>query len=97
MCCLYGLLDYQHRLSSRNLAYATTVLGIECEVRGTDATGIAYLHRDRLSVYKRPVPAHKLRIRLPSDCHVVTLKQIVVRPIGDAYEILAGHNRVNVA
>jgi asparagine synthetase B (glutamine-hydrolysing) len=46
-------------------------LGEECEVRGTDATGIAYPHNGRLSVYKRPVPARRLKVHLPDDCHIV--------------------------
>lgn len=71
MCCLFGVLDYQRRLSNKTLAMVTSALAVECEARGTDATGIAYLHNDKLSVYKRPVPARRLRIRLPGDTHIV--------------------------
>lgn len=71
MCCLYGVLDYGRTLDSRALSYATSVMGELCEVRGTDAAGVAYLHRGKLVVYKRPVPAHKLTVHLPEGCHVI--------------------------
>ena len=39
-------------------------LARECQVRGTDATGIAYNFNDRLRIYKRPLPARKVKIFL---------------------------------
>ena len=36
----------------------------ECQVRGTDATGIAYNFNDRLRIYKRPLPARRMKILL---------------------------------
>ena len=39
-------------------------LARECQVRGTDATGIAYNFNDRLRIYKRPLPARRMKIFL---------------------------------
>ncbi len=71
MCCLFGIMDYGLRLSGRQKAEILSVLSEECEVRGTDATGIAYNSRGRLHIYKRPLPAHKLRFQIPSDAVAV--------------------------
>jgi len=71
MCCLFGLIDYKHKLSGRQKMRILTPLSIACEARGTDATGIAYCSNGKLHVYKKPVPAHKLRSFLPNDAYVV--------------------------
>lgn len=71
MCCLFGLIDYGHRLSGRQRTRLLQALAAESEVRGTDAAGIAYNTAGRLRVYKRPGPAHKLDLFLPKDTHVV--------------------------
>ena len=42
MCCLFGLIDYGHHLTGREKTRMLSVLAAACEVRGTDATGIAY-------------------------------------------------------
>ena len=39
-------------------------LARECQMRGTDATGIAYNFNDRWRIYKRPLPARKVKIFL---------------------------------
>lgn len=36
----------------------------ECQVRGTDATGIAYNFNDRWRIYKRLLPARRMKIFL---------------------------------
>lgn len=71
MCSLFGILDYKHTLTNKNLKKIISTLSRECAVRGTDATGIAYLSAGHLSIYKRPVPAHRFRFRIPNDCYVV--------------------------
>ena len=45
MCCLFGVLDYNHSLNKRQMNRVLNVLSTACEVRGTDATGIAYNQR----------------------------------------------------
>jgi glucosamine 6-phosphate synthetase-like amidotransferase/phosphosugar isomerase protein len=71
MCALFGIHDYNNRLSSRQKEIVLSVLSNECEVRGTDATGISYLRNGKLQVYKRPVPAHKMRYNLPPNIKTV--------------------------
>lgn len=71
MCSLFGVIDYNHSLSGRQLDRAVNILAQVCEVRGSDATGIAYNYRGGLKIFKRPKPAHKLNFRLPSGTSVV--------------------------
>lgn len=71
MCCLFGLLDYSHTLTSKQKNRMISALAKECEARGTDATGIAYNSAGKLCVYKRPLPAHKLKFRIPDDAHLI--------------------------
>ena len=40
-------------------------------LRGTDATGIAYNTADKLCIYKRPLPAHKMHYKIPDGAHTV--------------------------
>ena len=71
MCCLFGLMDCRGYFGAKKKAHILSVLASECEERGTDATGIAYCTNGHLSIYKRPVAAHKLRFRIPGDSHVI--------------------------
>lgn len=71
MCSLFGLIDYKHTLSGNQKSRILSVLATECEVRGTDATGIAYNSRGRLRIFKKAVPAHEMKFRIPSDSHVI--------------------------
>lgn len=71
MCCLFGIVDYARNFSGRQKAGMLSILAAECEVRGTDATGIAYNSGGRLHIYKRPLAAHKLRLYIPNDAHVI--------------------------
>ena len=71
MCCLYGLIDSQSRLSARQKTRILMVLGTACEQRGTDATGVAYISRGKLRIYKRAVPARRLRLKIPGDAQVI--------------------------
>ena len=59
MCCLFGMLDYKNRFNAKQKNKIISILSVACEARGTDATGIAYNHNGHLSVYKRPLAAHK--------------------------------------
>lgn len=71
MCCLFGMVDYGHNFTGRQKALILSVLAAECEARGTDATGIAYNGNGRLHIFKRPLPAHKLRFILSDDARVI--------------------------
>lgn len=71
MCCLFGLIDYKNHFHHRQKSKLLSQLAIQCEVRGTDATGIAYSHAGRLSIFKRPLPAHQVRLKIPAGTSVV--------------------------
>lgn len=71
MCCLFGLIDYGHSFTGREKNQMLSVLASACEARGTDATGISYNVGGTLRIYKRPVPAHRLRFRVPDTARVI--------------------------
>ena len=71
MCCLFGILDYKQTLNQKQLNKMIAILSKTCEVRGTDATGIAYNYNDRLCIFKRPLPAHKMHYRIPDGVNYV--------------------------
>lgn len=71
MCCLFGLIDYAGIFSASEKNTIISVLSRECEERGTDATGIAYNSYGKLRVFKRPLPAHSMWYRIPSDAKVI--------------------------
>ena len=71
MCCLFGLYDYGGTLSAKQKNRMIAALTAASEVRGIDATGIAYCMNGHLSVYKRPLPAHWMRFRIPEQAAAV--------------------------
>ena len=71
MCCLFGFIDYAGALSVTQKSRLIRKLSIAAEVRGTDATGIAYNTSRGLQIYKRPLAAHRLHLRIPAEAHVV--------------------------
>ena len=71
MCCLFGLLDYSHKMTDKEKTKVLSILSRECEIRGTDATGIAYNSGGKLCIYKRPWPARKMHFHIPQDTHVI--------------------------
>lgn len=71
MCSVFGLIDHKQVLTSKEKNHIVNTLARECEVRGTDATGIAYHFGGRLRIFKRPLPAHKIRMRVPNEVNVI--------------------------
>ena len=71
MCSLFGLIDFDKRLTAKQKNRILNTLAKECEVRGTDATGIAYNFAGRMRIYKRPLPAHKMHLHIPSYVNVI--------------------------
>ena len=59
MCSLFGLIDFKESLSTHTKNKILNTLARECQVRGTDATGIAYNFNDRLRIYNRTCPHKK--------------------------------------
>ena len=71
MCALFGWLDYRGIVSDKLLKKLTQALANAAEERGTDASGIAYVKGGKVTIYKRPKPAHKLRFNAPNDTRTV--------------------------
>ena len=71
MCCLFGFVDYAGSLSVKQRNHLIRELSIAAEVRGTDATGIAYNTSRGLQIYKRPLAAHRLHLRIPAEARAV--------------------------
>lgn len=71
MCCLFGFADYAGSLSVKQKDRLIRELSIAAEARGTDATGIAYNTSRGLQVYKRPLAAHRLHLRIPAEARAV--------------------------
>ena len=51
MCCLFGFYDYGGTLSAKQKNRIISALAISSEIRGTDATGIAYRTGTKLCIY----------------------------------------------
>ena len=83
MCSLFGLIDFKECLSTHTKNKILNTLARECQVRGTDATGIAYNFNDRLRIYKRPLPARKMKIHIPHGVNVI----VVIRPMRSIFKI----------
>ena len=71
MCAIFGVLDYRGILTAPQRLRMVKELGTAAEIRGTDATGIAYFQRERLCIQKAPKAAHKMRYRLPAEVRCI--------------------------
>ncbi len=71
MCGLFGLIDYKNSLAAKQKEKIIKILSAECEVRGTDAAGIAYVENGEIKIYKHPLPAHKIKFRFKSNPSVI--------------------------
>ncbi|RKJ37206.1 hypothetical protein D7Y09_16740 [bacterium 1XD42-1] len=71
MCGLFGMIDYKGVLNCWEKKRIIQTLANASEIRGKDATGIAFLLREQIQIYKRALPAHKLHISLPLDVTIV--------------------------
>ena len=65
MCAVFGFLDYKGKTSNAVLKKLIHYLSVAAEVRGTDATGIAYVRDGSIITYKKPKPAHKVKLFFP--------------------------------
>ncbi len=71
MCAIFGLLDYKGNLTAVQRLRIIKAVGTAAEVRGTDATGIAFFQRDKLCIQKAAKPAHKMKYRIPAEVRVI--------------------------
>lgn len=71
MCAVFGFLDYKGKVSNATLKKLIHCLSVAAEVRGTDATGIAYVRDRNIVTYKKPKPAHKVKLFFPRGTRAV--------------------------
>ena len=71
MCAVFGFLDYKGKISNAALKKLIHYLSVAAEVRGTDATGIAYIRDGSIITYKKPKPAHKVKLFFPRGTRAV--------------------------
>ena len=71
MCCLFGIIDYKQSLSKKQINRIISTLSVACEARGTDATGISYNTAEKLCIFKRPLPAHRMHFYILNGVHAV--------------------------
>lgn len=67
MCAIFGLLDFEGNLTTAQRLQIFRTLGNAAEVRGTDASGVAYVWNGTIQIQKAPRPAHKMRWRIPPE------------------------------
>ncbi len=65
MCALFGYLDCGKKIPHKILQKLVQALANASEERGDHASGIAYKNARKLTIYKRPRPAHKMKFRIP--------------------------------
>ena len=71
MCCLFGLIDVKHQLSSAEKNRIMSILAEASEARGTEATGYACNSHGKLIIEKQPLPAHRMKFQIPKDSHII--------------------------
>lgn len=71
MCAIFGVLDYKGNLEAVQRLRLVKALGTAAEVRGIDATGIAFFQRDKLCIQKAAKPAHKMKYRIPAEVRYI--------------------------
>ena len=72
MCAIFGFVNYRHAVSRKQMKELVRRLSVESEVRGTDASGIAYVKNGELKIYKKPKPAHKVHFYFPDNTTILT-------------------------
>lgn len=71
MCAVFGLLDFKGTLTSVERTRIIRALGKAAEIRGTDATGIAFVQGNGIQIQKAPKPAHLMRYRIDPNARVI--------------------------
>lgn len=64
MCAIFGVLDYQGKLTPPQRIGLFRALADASQARGTDASGVAYVHNGAVQIQKAPRPACKMRWRI---------------------------------
>ena len=67
MCAVFGLLDFEGNLTPSEKLAIWRALSTAAEVRGTDATGVAYVLNNSIQIQKAPRPAHRMKWCISPD------------------------------
>ena len=70
MCCLFGVYNYSGQ-DVKDFETLTRSLAKQATVRGTDATGIAYVSKNKLVVQKEPLSAFEMKLKHPDGVAAV--------------------------
>ena len=71
MCAIFGLLDPRENLSRKEKQRIIQALGWEAQIRGTDATGLAWVEKGRIGIRKAPCAARRFAFRFPGEAKVL--------------------------
>lgn len=71
MCAIFGFLDYRNKVSNAVLKKLVKALSVCAEVRGTDATGVSYVKDGEIVTFKKPAPAHRVKLYFPTGTKCV--------------------------
>ena len=71
MCSIFGFVNYGDMVKGWQLKELVKALSIESEVRGKDASGIAYVKNGEMTIYKQAKPAHKMRFYFPAETKIL--------------------------
>ena len=67
MCAIFGVLDYQGKLTPVQRKTLFQELAYAAQIRGTDASGLACVTHGNIHIQKAPRPASKMRWKIPPD------------------------------
>ena len=89
MCAIFGLLDFQGKLTPAQRRVIFRELANAAQIRGTDASGVAYVQNGAVQIQKAPRPAHKMRWRIAPEA-VQKLQQPPVPRSGRRTDLCPG-------
>ena len=67
MCAIFGVLDFQGKLTPTQRLSLFRALANAAQIRGTDASGVAYVQNGTIQIQKAPRPASKMRWRVSPE------------------------------
>lgn len=67
MCAIFGVLDFQGKLTPAQRRTIFRELANAAQIRGTDASGVAYVQNGAIQIQKAPRPACKMRWRIAPE------------------------------
>lgn len=67
MCAIFGVLDFQGKFTPAQRQAIFRELANAAQIRGTDASGVAYVQNGAIQIQKAPRPAGKMRWRIPPE------------------------------